>query len=542
MRTHWLAACVVAGLAPIAWTQTLAEPTPPTDSALATVAERSGYRATSTSAEVVTHLDALTAASKIARRVSMGTTHEGRDIPMIVIADPPVATPAEAQAASKASGRLVVLLFGNIHSGECDGKEALGMLARSLATTPSHPLLKNLIVVIAPNFNADGNDKVGPVDNRRPGQVGPADGCGTRENAQGLDLNRDFIKLVSPEARALVRAIREWDPAVVVDCHTTNGSHHRYLVTYAGPKSPAGDRRLVDFSRQTFMPGITTRFEASTGRHTFWYGNFEGDHDAPPRGHARWETFPAEARFGTTYIGLRGRLSVLVESYSYASYKDRVLGSLAFCTLILETTDQEREKIRAVISEAAADRPAKVAVRSKASAWHGLFTIKGFAEETKDGKSVSTGEPKDYQVELWDTFEPLGEVERPAAYLLPDASPEVVETLRAHGLVVEFATAPATLAVQVQRVTKATPSSRPFQNRIPLTIETQRRDERIEVPAGTLVVRTDNPLGRLAVYLLEPTSEDGLATWNFFDAWAKPGIDFPVLRAMTFDAATRSER
>ncbi len=542
MKPLWFAAFVLSGLASFADGQTLVEPAIPADDALVTVAERSAYRGTSTSAQVVKHLDALASASKIARRVSMGTTHEGRDIPMIVIADPPVATPAEARAAGESSGRLVVLLFGNIHSGECDGKEALGMLARTLATTPGHPLLKNLIVVIAPNYNADGNDKVGPVENRRPGQIGPADGCGTRENAQGLDLNRDFIKVVSPEARSLVRAIREWDPAVVVDCHTTNGSHHRYLTTYAGAKSPAGDPRLVDFSRQVFMPGIAKRFETSTGKNTFWYGNFEGDHDSPPRGHARWETFPAEARFGTTYVGLRGRLSVLVESYSYASYKDRVLGSLAFCTSILETTDQEREKIRAVVAEAAAERPTKVAVRSKAAAWPGLVTIKGYAEETKDGKSRSTGEPKDYQAELWDKFEPVGEVERPAAYVLPDASQEVIETLRAHGLAVEFTTAAATLAVQVQRVTKAVPSSRPFQNRIPLTIEAERREERVEVPAGALVVRTDNALGRLAVYLLEPTSEDGLATWNFFDAWAKPGTDFPVLRAITFNLVTTPTR
>ena len=538
MRLPWLFALVVCGLGSAAWGQTLVEPANPSDNALATVAERSGYRGTSTSAEVVKHLDALAAASKVARRVSMGTTHEGRDIPMIVLADPPVATPAEA----KASGRLVVLLFGNIHSGECDGKEALGMLARELAMTPGHPLLKNLIVVIAPNYNADGNDKVGPVENRRPGQVGPADGCGTRENAQGLDLNRDFIKLVSPEARSLVRTIREWDAAVVVDCHTTNGSHHRYLVTYAGPKSPAGDPRLVEFSRQVFMPGIATRFETSTGRNTFWYGNFEGDHNSPPRGHARWETFPAEARFGTTYIGLRGRLSVLVESYSYASYKDRVLGSLAFCSSILATVDQQREAIRALVAAADAERPAKVAVRSKAAAWPGLVTVKGFAEATKDGKSVSTGEPKDYQAELWDRFEPVGEVERPSAYLLPDASAEVVETLRAHGLPIEFTIKAATMAVQVQKVTKAVPSSRPFQNRIPLTIEAERRDESVEIPAGTLVVRTDHGLGRLAVYLLEPTSEDGLATWNFFDAWAKPGTDFPVLRAMTFEGVTSPTR
>ena len=50
------------------------------------------------------------------------------------------------------------------------------------------------------------------------------------------------------------------------------------------------------------------------------------------------------------------------------------------------------------------------------------------------------------------------------------------------------------------------------------------------MPAGTLVVRTGQPLGHLAVVMLEPRSEDGLATWKLFDAGLKTGEDFPVLR------------
>lgn len=516
--------------------QELLAPAGPNVDRAPTVAERSNFEATSTSAEVVEHLDLLAKFTAV-RRVSMGNTHQGRDIPMVVIADPPIATPEEA----KASGKLTVLLFGNIHAGECDGKEALGMLARTLASEPNHPLLRNLIVIIAPNFNADGNDDIGPIATRRPGQVGPARGCGVRENAQGLDLNRDFIKLKAPEAQALVRAVREWDPAVVVDCHTTNGSHHRYLVTYAGPKAPAGDQSIIDFSRNTFMPRITEHFERSTGRSTFWYGNFEGDHDSPPRGHARWETFPAEARFGTTYLGLRGKLSVLVESYSYASYKDRVLGSLAFCTSILHAADAQRDEIREVL-QAASERTAdKVAIRSKAGPWRSMLTVKGFVEETRDGRSVSTGEPKDYQVELWDAFAPEREVRRPAAYILPQPSAEIVRVLTAHGIPLERTTRDATLNVEISRITSAKPASRPFQNQIPLTLEAETREAEVAVPSGSLVVRTEGGLGRLVVYLLEPTCEDGLATWNYFDEWAKPGTDFPVLRAMTFDAPTAKD-
>ena len=92
------------------------------------------------------------------------------------------------------------------------------------------------MILLVPILNADGNEKIDPKN--RPGENGPADGVGTRANAQGLDLNRDFVKLESPEVRALVKLFNAWDPALVVDCHTTNGSKHRYTLTYDGPRYP----------------------------------------------------------------------------------------------------------------------------------------------------------------------------------------------------------------------------------------------------------------------------------------------------------------
>ena len=65
------------------------------------------------------------------------------------------------------------------------------MLARELTDRPDHPLLNDLILCLAPIYNADGNERVAP-DNR-PGQDGPGEGMGERDERPGLDLNRDFI-------------------------------------------------------------------------------------------------------------------------------------------------------------------------------------------------------------------------------------------------------------------------------------------------------------------------------------------------------------
>ncbi|MEK6702374.1 MAG: M14 family metallopeptidase [Planctomycetota bacterium] len=500
--------------------------------ALQTIAERSEYRKTSTYVECVAQLDAIEQVSKVATRFEMGKTVEGRSIPVIVLADPPVRNAAEAREAAR-NGKLVVLLFGNIHAGEVDGKEALGALARELASSPGHPLLRNLVIAIAPIYNADGNERFGPTSRNRPGQVGPEDGCGQRHNAMDLDLNRDFIKVEAPETRALLAFMNEWDPALVVDCHTTNGSNHRYLITYAGPKAPAGDPRLPSFAREQFFPSVATEFERLTRRPVFWYGNFEGAFGDAKPGHARWESFPAEARFGTTYIGLRGRMSVLSESYSYATYKDRVLGTNLFCQTVLRAADAQRVEIRRLIDEMDKDArlgAKEVAIRSKVAAWPGKVTVQGFEEEEKDARTRSTDRPKDYQCEFWDRFEPTLTVKAPAAYVILKPSAKVEQTLLAHGIDFARTTAESRVPAEIYRVDSAKSASRLFQGHALVELSATPRPAKATVPAGSIVVRTSQRLSRLVVYLLEPASEDGLATWNFFDEAAKVDSDFPVIR------------
>ena len=118
------------------------------------------------------------------------------------------------------------------------------------------------------------------LEDNRPGQVGPEDGMGQRANARGLDLNRDFIKLEAPETRGLVRFLNEWNPHLFIDTHTTDGSYHRYTITYEGPKNPAGDPKVIAFMRQTFFPEVTHDFEKQTGFEVVLLRKFQ------PRPHA----------------------------------------------------------------------------------------------------------------------------------------------------------------------------------------------------------------------------------------------------------------
>lgn len=505
------------------------------DDALLTRAERTGYRETSRHAEVVELLDALAATSGSAQRASMGRTGEGREIPLLIIADPPVSSGAEARAAAGA-GRLVVLAFGNIHAGEVCGKEALPILAREILEGSHRGVLASIVFIVAPIYNGDGNERFSS-DNRRT-QNGPPE-VGIRENAAGLDLNRDFVKVEAPETAALVRFLNEWDPHIVIDTHATNGSPHRFLITYAGPKAPAGDAGLIEWTRRELFPALDRRYEARTGDRLFWYGSFGGAFGGT-RDRTRWETFPAEARYGTTYIGLRNRIGILSEAYAYAPFEERVRGTRDFVATILEYAAEHRGAVAAqtrsaderTIEKGLAPGDA-VAIRSRATAREGRFTILGFEEEEREGRSVATDRHAEYGVELIDEFIAERTVTRPWAYVFPGDLAAIGAKLEQHGIRVERLAGETTLDVETYTIEGATPASRVFQGHVLVRADARASRGEREFRTGDYLVRTAQPLGNLVVYLLEPECEDGLTTWNYFDAYLKPGSEFPVHRVMS---------
>ena len=484
---------------------------------LLTVAERSDWQATATYAEVIELLDSIQERSTVMRRAQLGRTVEGRSIPLVILANPPVASAAEAQAGDRA----VIFAFGNIHAGEVCGKEALLMLTRELAARPDDPLFKDLVIVLAPIYNADGNEKMS-LDNR-PGQVGPARGMGQRPNAQGLDLNRDYVKLETPEARGLVRFLTEWDPHLTIDTHTTNGSEHRYVLTYAAPLNPSGHPAPIRFVRDEMLPEITRRLRERTGYETFFYGNFDEERTA-------WQTYSALPRFGGPYRGLRGQMSILCEAYAYASYKDRVLATREFVREILMYAAEHHNRIVALHERARretteaglAPQPDDlVGIRHRAAAFNEPVTVLGF--DAGGEKS-----PRDYRVVHLGRFEPTCSVRRPWAYVLGPGHDRVVDKLRQHGIEVEPCAGEG--RVEIYTVTRITWSPRSFQGHTLLRLEAESRIEQRMFPAGSVLVRTAQPLGTLAVYLLEPESQDGLAAWNFFDDHLVEGGPYPVMR------------
>jgi Zinc carboxypeptidase len=508
-----------------------------------TVAEQSDFKATSRHADVMDFIHRLQTLSPYLRVESLATSVEGRDIPLLVIGNPLPSPPASGGS----GGRAIIYIQANIHAGEVEGKEASLMLARDILLSPEPPYLDKLVLLIAPIFNADGNDRISP--DSRPHQNGPEQGVGGRYNGQNLDLNRDSIKLESPELRGLVENVLvRWDPLLLVDCHTTNGAYHQEVVTYSWGLNPNGDSEIIAYQRDKMMPEIETLLEKKYGTPAVGYGGFR-DFRAPEKG---WETFEPQPRYVTNYIGLRNRLSILDENYVYADFKTRVMGNYNFLRAILDYGAAHIEEIRTLVGEAdrktvlRGSRPsdqAAFAVEYELLPLRNPLTVHAYEVEVSprgEGQQPEirpTDKVQVHTIPYYSDWTAKRSVPFPFAYVLGVPDSEVVDKLRQHGLVVEKLLEDATLEVVAFRVKELKAEERAYQGHHLNQVKGDYAAETKTFPAGTFLIPTAQPLGGLAAYLLEPESDDGLVVWNFFDRylvpqWSRELQTYPVYKLM----------
>jgi dipeptidyl-peptidase-4 len=510
-----------------------------------TVAEKSGFQATSRYDDVLAFIRDLQKMSPNIRVETLATSVEGRDIPLLVLGKPVPVTPPSS---SRHKERDVVYIQANIHAGEVEGKEASLMLARDILLASDTPYLDKLIILIAPIFNADGNEKIRPENRRHQG--GPKEGVGVRYNGQNLDLNRDSVKLESPELRGLVaNVLLRWDPLLLVDCHTTNGSYHEEVVTYSWGLNPNGDAGIIAYQREKMMPEIESILEKKYDTTAIGYGGFR-DFRSPEKG---WQTFEPQPRYVTNYIGLRNRLSILDENYVYADFKARIMGNYHFLRAILDYCSAHLEEIEKLVGEA--DR--KACLRGLRPGDDDRFFVETELRPLQDPITVHAYEteiisqaegqrprvrPTDkvnvLTIPYYSDWTGTRSVRFPFAYLLGVPDEDIVNKLLQHGLVVERLKEAATLEVEVFTLKELKSAERAYQGH---HLNQVRGDYALETrtfPAGTVVIPSAQPLGGLAAYLLEPESDDGLLVWNFFDRyvvpqWSREPQTYPVFKLLT---------
>lgn len=508
-----------------------------------TVAEKSNYESTSRLEDVVKFFNRLKKISSNLRIESIGKSMEGRNIPLIIIGKP---LPKSLKYLKK-DRRIVVFLQANIHAGEVEGKEAVQMLARDILLKETPDYLKDVILLIVPVFNTDGNEQISK-ENRR-NQNGPINGVGVRHNGQMLDLNRDAMKVETPEVFGMItKILNKWDPAIMMDLHTTNGSYHQEPTTYTWMVNTNTDRSLVNYMRDKFMPAVKENLTNNFKWQNLFYGEFL-DQRNPEKG---WFYDAQQPRYIVNYIGLRNRLSILNENYVYANFKTRVIGCYNLLKAVLDYASANKNEIKKLIKAADERTIARglnptekdsFAVESNYLKTPTPETINAFEVETYKDEATGrerlrkTDKVKQVTVPYFADYIPKRSVPFPYAYIISNKDPQIIKLLKTHGIKIDQLTKNVTLDVQTIKTKELKPSTRLNQGHYNNTIKVEYINEKKEFFEGNLIVRTAQPLGNLIAYLLEPESDDGLLVWNFWDKylvpqWGGAFLPYPVTKVL----------
>ncbi len=484
---------------------------------LKTPAELTDLSATPNYRETVAYIHKLAGSSPYLRLTSIGETAQKRPIFMVV---------ASHDGQRDAQGIIdnhkpTVLIQAGIHSGEIDGKDAGLMLLRDISQGKELALIQKVNLLFIPILSADGHERSSRFN--RVNQRGP-EYMGWRTNAKNLNLNRDYTKLDTEEINAVLKVINDYKPDLYVDIHVTDGEDYQYDVTYGYNQPFASDSpNIATWLKANFQPYVDAQLVK--------WGHKPGplifamDKNDFAKGIAGWTATP---RFSNGYGDLRHLPTVLVENHSLKPYKQRVLGTYVFIKATLEILAKEKEALRQAIKIDSNTRPKQqvLAYGYDNEAEHIEFLgigYENYIDELTGQKEVRwTGKPVHYDKlpVFWQRIAKTT-VDVPKGYIVPAQYKEVIASLKAHGIEmqeIDEKQAQKPRKVEQLSVSEFEFDTMPFEGRLRVNGKFSKSEAEINVPAGSYYVPTNQPLGRLAVALLQPQGSDSYFAWGFFNS------------------------
>ena len=514
-------------------------------SALITKPERTGYQETSTYQDVMDFIGEVQKGSNYVEQISLGTSLEGKDIPVLVLANPRISSAKEA----KTSGKPIIYIQGNIHAGEVEGKEVIQILLREILHGSKHHLLKNQIILFAPIYNTDSNDKMDV--GHRTSQEGSPIETGLRSNSQGWDLNRDGIKMEALETKGLIQnIILPWDPTLFVDLHTTNGTWHGYSLTWAPSYHTTGEKAPYDFTWDRLLPEVTNKVNKKHHIHLGPYADYSIQKEGWPI--KSITTYNHHPRYLINQFGLRNRMAILSEAFAHERLYQRMNSTHAFVSEILEFTNENGQEMLAINAQAEANAiqlvqeqggKIKKGVRFKKAplekpiAKYRTYHHREIKEA--DGQVHYVRAPNIIELNNVinnSAFEATLESTVPKGYLIPEKLAFIARHLERHGAKVTQLTKNISATGEAFTVRKIIKSRSVFEKHNILSIDGEFTAATKKFKKGDFIVDLAQPLANLIFYLLEPQSDDGLVTWNFFDEYFENNgikdstVEYPIFK------------
>ena len=474
--------------------------------------ELSGYIDSPSYQRTFDWLDQLITSSDKLHKVSLGKSPQGRDIWMVIATQSGLSTPK----ALNNNNKPTLLVQAGIHSGEIDGKDAGMMLLRDMIHGNKTDLLNDVNLLFVPIFNVDGHERASKYN--RVNQRGPIS-MGWRTNANNLNLNRDYAKADTLEMQHMLNTINTWQPDLYIDVHVTDGIDYQYDVTY-GYNLPIGlSPASYDWLENIYRPQVDAALTAQG--HTPGPLVFAIDNADITKGMGLWNASP---RYSNGYGDARHLPTILVENHSLKPYKQRVLGTYVMLEQTLRTLASQGTKLKAAISKDKFAYPQRITLSWKPEKQAQGWDFKGIEYHTEfssiSGKEVVrwTGVPK-----LYPNLPVIGRtkaaitINRPSAYYIPPQWQQVIERLSVHGIRMTRLEKPTKKTLQQYQFRQPKFADKAYESHLQVSANVTQTQQQVTLLAGTVKIDTEQPLGNLAILLLEPQHQDSLLQWGFFN-------------------------
>lgn len=482
---------------------------------LITPFERSYGEQTPTYREIIAWWKMLDQRSDRVSMSAMGATDAGLPLHLVVVSNDRDFNFTSIRRKNK----RIILINNGIHPGEPDGIDASMLLVRDIVSRKIN-LPNNVVLAIIPVYN------IGGCLNRssyyRVDQNGPR-AFGSRGNSQYLDLNRDFIKSDSKEARSFATIFHLCDPDIFIDNHVSNGADYQHIVTLLSTQHNKLGDEMGRYLHDRMEPALLQSMKEKGFDLTPYVNVHE---QTPDNG---WTAYFDSPRYSSGYAALWHSFSCMIETHMLKTYEQRVKGNYALLRAYIEFTSANSDSIRRLRARARqADRERTefpVSWAPDKSKWTNIL-FRGFEADYRPSevsglprRHYDRSKPFEKEVRFYDYYQPAATVKKPAAYIIPQGWRKVIELLKINGVSMSLLSKDTVIEVEAYHIDAYRSSPRQYEMHHPNSdVKVSSTRQSIAFRKGDYYIPMQQDANRFLVQVLEPQADDSYFSWNFFDA------------------------
>ena len=431
----------------------------------------------------------------------------------------------------KEHDKRILLINNGIHPGESDGIDATMMLIRDIVQGKIEAPKKTVLATI-PIYNIGGS--LNRNSTTRTNQNGPKE-YGFRGNARNYDLNRDFIKCDTKNARTFARIFHLVKPDVFIDNHVSNGADYQYTLTHVFTQHNKMGNDLGDYIHTEIMPTLKQKLLEKNWDITPYVNVFN---QVPEEGFSQFMDYP---RYSTGYATLFNCLGVMVETHMLKPYKQRVEGTYELMKSMIDITEEQGDKISELRNSALANFQSK---KTYPLDWimdttkKTTLNFKGFEGHFIESKITGANrlkydrtKPFTKKISYQNYFKPSLEVKIPDAYIIPQGWHNVIDLLKLNAVKMHVLKRDSTITVESYKIEDYKTREMPFEGHyLHYKVTVSKNNQNITFKKGDVIIKTAQPSFRYIIETLEPQAPDSFFNWNFFDTilqqkeWVSPYV------------------